>query len=142
MVGAPVQSEECYRVLIDQLPGTDQNRTAVKLMIRQSIPLCFDPMQQQSGKVVWHVRKQGTDLTLVGENIGGRRIVAKTVKVIGPKGVMASVTPAVVLGKSTMSWPLKGNIKAFGEGMNVKIEATIGEKVLESTGAIGGAGTP
>ncbi|GAA6203153.1 fimbria/pilus periplasmic chaperone [Aquicoccus sp. SU-CL01552] len=35
------QQRECYRVLIDQLPGTSQRNSAVKFTIRHSVPLCF-----------------------------------------------------------------------------------------------------
>ncbi|TDK53331.1 fimbrial biogenesis chaperone [Antarcticimicrobium luteum] len=39
---APVrQQRECYRVLIDQLPGDSQRNSAVKFTIRHSVPLCF-----------------------------------------------------------------------------------------------------
>lgn len=34
---------ECYRVLIDQLPGAGENGPTVKFTIRHSVPLCFVP---------------------------------------------------------------------------------------------------
>ena len=37
----PVRGQECYRVLVDQLPGPRQKNHAVKFTIRQSVPLCF-----------------------------------------------------------------------------------------------------
>lgn len=37
----PVRGQECYRVLVDRLPGREQAGQAVKLRIRQSLPLCF-----------------------------------------------------------------------------------------------------
>lgn len=37
----PIKGEECYRVLVDQLPGVDQNDQTVKFTIRHSVPLCF-----------------------------------------------------------------------------------------------------
>lgn len=39
---APVQGQECYRVLIDQLPDPNQSGVAVNFTIRHSIPLCFN----------------------------------------------------------------------------------------------------
>ncbi|TNC71318.1 fimbrial biogenesis chaperone [Rubellimicrobium roseum] len=38
---APVRDRECYRVLIDQLPGAQEDGVAVQLTIRHSLPLCF-----------------------------------------------------------------------------------------------------
>jgi len=41
---APVRGpRECYRVLIDQLPGTRKGGSAITFTIRHSVPLCFLP---------------------------------------------------------------------------------------------------
>lgn len=37
----PIVGEECYRVLVDQLPGASQEGQAVMFTIRHSVPLCF-----------------------------------------------------------------------------------------------------
>ncbi|MFU1477577.1 molecular chaperone [Roseovarius sp. C7] len=37
----PVRGQECYRVLIDRLPGKEQSGQDVKLRVRHSVPLCF-----------------------------------------------------------------------------------------------------
>ena len=39
--GAPQRGRECYRVLVDQLPGSRKDGSVVKFTIRHSIPLCF-----------------------------------------------------------------------------------------------------
>tara|TARA_R110002049_G_scaffold142277_2_gene304140 strand:- start:19421 stop:19810 length:390 start_codon:yes stop_codon:yes gene_type:complete len=36
-----VRGRECYRVLVDRLPGKEQSGQAVKLQVRHSVPLCF-----------------------------------------------------------------------------------------------------
>lgn len=36
-----VRGQECYRVLVDRLPGKEQSGQAVKLQVRHSVPLCF-----------------------------------------------------------------------------------------------------
>ncbi|UYV37052.1 fimbria/pilus periplasmic chaperone [Rhodobacteraceae bacterium D3-12] len=36
-----VRKRECYRVLVDRLPGREQSKKAVKLQVRHSVPLCF-----------------------------------------------------------------------------------------------------
>jgi len=40
--GKPVRGSECYRVLIDRLPAKAPDGQAVKLQVRQSVPLCFE----------------------------------------------------------------------------------------------------
>jgi fimbrial chaperone protein len=37
----PVTGQECYRVLVDQLPGPRERDDGVRFMLRHSIPLCF-----------------------------------------------------------------------------------------------------
>lgn len=36
-----VRGRECYRVLVDRLPGLEARGQAIKLKVRHSIPLCF-----------------------------------------------------------------------------------------------------
>ena len=36
-----VRGKECYRVLVDRLPGKEQSGQAVKLQVRHSVPMCF-----------------------------------------------------------------------------------------------------
>ena len=37
------RAEECYRVLVDQLPGESQRGQVVKFTVRHSVPVCFGP---------------------------------------------------------------------------------------------------
>lgn len=37
-----VRGRECYRVLIDRLPGVPKADEAVRLQVRHSVPLCFN----------------------------------------------------------------------------------------------------
>lgn len=41
VIKTPIRGEECYRVLVDQLPGDSQAGQAVMFTIRHSVPLCF-----------------------------------------------------------------------------------------------------
>jgi fimbrial chaperone protein len=38
-----VRAEECYRVLVDQLPGESQQGQVIKFTVRHSVPVCFGP---------------------------------------------------------------------------------------------------
>lgn len=135
---SPVIGEECYRVLVDQLPGAEQDAIAVKFAIRHSIPLCFDAAAQKRGVVDWRVRKRGKSLQLVGQNMGTRRIVAKDVIITGTNGAKVSLASAVVLGGSTMNWPLKGKLKGFEPGASFTLTAEIGGEDVTVTGKVSG----
>jgi fimbrial chaperone protein len=41
MASGPVSGEECYRVLVDQLPEARQGGQMVAFTLRHSVPLCF-----------------------------------------------------------------------------------------------------
>jgi fimbrial chaperone protein len=134
----PVLGEECYRVLVDQLPGAEQDKIAVKFAIRHSIPLCFDASTQKRSVVDWSLRKQGNTLVLTGHNIGTQRSLARDVVVTGPNGAKVNLGSAVVLGGSTMSWLLAGNLKGFASGADFTLKAKINSKEISYTGKISG----
>ena len=133
-----VAGEECYRVLVDQLPGAEQDGIAVKFALRHSIPLCFDAAKQKQGAVDWGLRRKGNALVLCGSNAGQRRVVAKNVKITGAGGASASLGSATVLGGGEMSWPLKGKLKGFTPGSAFTLTATINGKAVEVKGKVGG----
>lgn len=37
----PVKGRECYRILVDRLPGAAKSKQMIKLRVRHSIPMCF-----------------------------------------------------------------------------------------------------
>lgn len=135
---SPVVSEECYRILVDQLPGAEQDGIAVKFAIRHSIPLCFDSLRQKQGTVEWRLWRNGDALVLSGSNTGQSRVVATGVKVTGAGGAAASIGGATVLGGSTMSWPLKGKLKGFRPGSTFTLTATVNGEAVNITGKVGG----
>ena len=135
---APVAGEECYRVLVDQLPGAEQDGNAVQFAVRHSIPLCFDGPRQKQAPVVWSVRRKGNSVVLSGSNDGERRVVARDVKITGAGGASASLGAATVLGGSAMSWPLKGKLKGFKPGSAFTLTATVNGKTVEFRGEVGG----
>jgi fimbrial chaperone protein len=137
-VKSAVGEEECYRVLVDQLPGAEQDGIAVKFAIRHSIPLCFDAPKQKQGAVEWNLRRKGNALVLSGSNAGQRRAVARDVKITGAGGASAALGSATVLGGSTMSWPLKGKLKGLKPGSSFTLNATVNGQAVKITGEVGG----
>jgi fimbrial chaperone protein len=43
VAAGPVHGEECYRVLVDQLPSAREGGQMVGFTLRHSVPLCFGP---------------------------------------------------------------------------------------------------
>lgn len=133
---SPVVGEECYRVLLDQLPGASRDGAVVMLVVRHSIPLCFDAPKPLRGDVQWRVERKGDRLVLHGSNSGQRRALAKGVKISGAAGASASLGSATVLGGSSMSWPLTGNIKGFTPGSSFTLSAALNGKMVEVSGRV------
>ena len=69
----PVQGEESYRLLVDELPaaGTEQNKS-VKLVIRYSIPVFFSSNDSAAAKLTWSIEGRGGRGYLVAANAGDR----------------------------------------------------------------------
>lgn len=137
-VKSPVAGEECYRVLVDQLPGASQDGIAVKFALRQSIPLCFDAPKQKRGEMAWSLRREGKQWLLSASNSSQRRIVAKNVKISGAGGASARLGVAVVLGASDMSWPVTGQLKGLAPGSSFTVDAKIDNKDVQFKGKAGG----
>ncbi|MFN4142414.1 molecular chaperone [Aestuariivirga sp.] len=135
----PVSGEECYRVMVDQLPGAEQDGLAVKFALRHSIPLCFDGAKQKQGAIGWSLRREGGKLVLTGTNSGQRRVVASDLKILGPKGAPLALGPATVLGGSSMSWPIERAPAGLKPGARFTISATINGKTVEFDGKVGGS---
>jgi fimbrial chaperone protein len=134
---SPIAGEECYRVLLDQLPGASRDGAVVMLVVRHSIPLCFDSPKPLRGNVQWRIERKGDRLALHVSNSGERRAVAKGVKISGAGGASASLGSATVLGGSEMSWPLTGKIKGFTPGSSFTLTAALDGKMVEIKGKVG-----
>lgn len=137
-VKSPVIGEECYRVLVDQLPGASQDGIAVKFALRQSIPLCFDAPRQKPGNLDWSLSRSGKRWVLSVSNSGQHRVVAKDVRITGASAASARLGVAVVLGSSDMSWPLTGALKGLSPGSTFTVDARIDNKEVQFKGRVGG----
>lgn len=138
-VKSPVVGEECYRVLVDQLPAGERDSSTVQFAIRHNIPLCFDGAKQERGAVEWSLRRDGKGLVLFGSNSGQRRVLVKDLKITGTDGALALLDYAAVLGGGQASWALKGKLKNFAPGSAFTLTATINGKAVEVKGRVGGS---
>jgi len=71
----PVVGEESYRLMIDQLPDPkDRKPGTVNLLIRHSIPVFFSAIATTAPQLQWSVDRNGAQLTVVANNLGGSRV--------------------------------------------------------------------
>ena len=109
----PVQGEESYRLLVDELPasGAQQNKS-VKLVIRYSIPVFFDSDDSANAKLTWSIEGHGERSYLVAANTGDRHVRISALSIRRPGGKSISFGAGLagyVLGRSTMRWAAPGN---------------------------------
>jgi fimbrial chaperone protein len=123
----PLQGEESYRVIVDQLPrpGRQQNK-AVNLLIRQSIPVFFRSRELALPKVSWSMRSEAGRLIVSANNSGDERLRIASLKLRDSSGATLSFGNGLVgyvLGRSLMSWTAPTRIPTFGSVGSVSISA-------------------
>jgi fimbrial chaperone protein len=103
----PVEQEESYRLLLDELPDPAQQKGgAVSLVLRHSIPVFFMPAATSASKLSWSVKVTGGKVVLAVTNTGGRRVRLAGVRVSdGNRTVdFGAGLLGYALAGSTMSW--------------------------------------
>jgi len=115
---APVQTEETYPVIVDELPDASRGRAGtVTLIIRHSIPVFFRNAGAKAADVSWNLSQQGGSLLLTGKNNGDSRFRLSNVTIKQGTTKIGSRSGLVgyVLGGATMQWPV-GNAKSLSGG--------------------------
>ncbi|MBY8917085.1 molecular chaperone [Nitratireductor rhodophyticola] len=114
----PVQGEESYRVVVDELPDRARQRAGtVSLVVRHSIPVFFRSENAGAPQVAWSVSRSGATLMLVARNNGAGRLRLSDVRIsqgarrIGRRDGLVGY----VLGGATMQWPI-GSAGSVGGG--------------------------
>jgi fimbrial chaperone protein len=107
--GQPVRGEECYRVLVDQLPQPEPPRSGrVRLLLRYSVPVFFTTRDAPGAELRWSLRRHARGYTIAASNAGGqRRRVANLSLRSGAKTIAARRgLVGYVLAGATAIWPL------------------------------------
>jgi fimbrial chaperone protein len=133
----PVEDEEAYRLIVDQLPsGTKPRSGAVRLLMRYSIPVFFGQPDRSEPRVAWSVVQRDGKLIVSARNSGDSRLRVSQLVLRDAKGRQISFGEGLVgyaLGKSTMNWtaPARdkrfaatGRISVSGQGNNGPFDAT------------------
>lgn len=135
---APINGEESYRVLVDEVPVKGDTRDGnVKLVVRQSIPVFFRAPEATAPDVSWSVQKGAKGAMLVARNEGSSRLRIVDLLATQNGKALAKRDGLVgyVLGGSTMAFPL--GAKNLGGGA-VQIKATGDLGPIEAKAAVKG----
>jgi fimbrial chaperone protein len=104
----PVQIEETYRVMIDEIVDPSQRRAGtVTMAFRYSVPVFFLPSAAPKGDLVWSLEKRNGRVFVSATNTGGRRIRVADLTASGPQGKPVTVAKGLagyVLARSSKSW--------------------------------------
>lgn len=123
----PIQGEESYRVIVDQLPrAVGRQRGTVNLLVRQSIPAFFRGREISRPEVSWAFRTEAGKLTVVTRNAGDERLRIANLRLKDSTGATLSFGNGLlgyVLGRSSMSWTTLKYPQGFGSGGSISVTA-------------------
>jgi fimbrial chaperone protein len=123
----PVEGEESYRLMVDQLPDlSKQQNGAVNLLVRYSIPVFFGAADKKSPAVVWSFAVKGDKLTLQARNNGDRRLRISVLNLRDANGrtiTFGNGLAGYALGQSTKSWTAPANARGFALNGSASISA-------------------
>ena len=123
----PVQGEESYRVVVDQLPQPQNQRArTINLLVRQSIPVFFRARQILTAVVSWSLAYDGDKLIVTARNDGEERLRIASLQLRNSAGKTINFGNGLLgyaLGRSSMSWIAPGNARDFGTVGPVSISA-------------------
>lgn len=113
----PVSGEESYRLLVDQLPEPNQQKTSmIHFLVRQSIPVFFGTPQRSEAAATWSIVADGKTASIVVNNTGETRERISALRIHMPNGETISLGNGLVgyaLGRSTMKWALRTSARQF-----------------------------
>ena len=123
---APVQQEESYRVLVDQLPDAATGTgPQLALAVRHSVPVFISPAGAAPPQVSWTARRVGNTLSVVASNSGGRRMKISSLQLRDSSGGALDRTGLVgyVLAGGTNTFTFDVG-SGFAAGSNLTITGT------------------
>jgi fimbrial chaperone protein len=121
---APIEGEDSYRLVIDQLPeARDSGKAVVSILLRQVLPVFFSNGARAAPAVTWSIARRGGQSLLVANNAGDRRLRVGKVTLAGHGGsvTMGGSLLGYVLAHSQMSWTIPARSGGFAIGSAVAI---------------------
>ena len=126
-----VQSEESYRLLVDELPNAGGRKAGtVVLVVRHSIPVFFSRPDAAEATTRWQVTAKAGGYQLTAVNSGARRLKISNLSLSAGSKSVAQRDGLIgyVLGKSTVSWfiPAQGGKRASGSSLTITADSEAG----------------
>lgn len=136
----PAQTEETYRLLVDQLPKPVTAKGAnISFLMRYSIPVFFGSPEAAPAELTWDAEIKDGKLTITASNSGDRRVRLTGLKVTGPTGPLTQSEglAGYVLAGATNTIAITKVPKGLGPGSTVKVAANTESGPVQGTIRIG-----
>jgi fimbrial chaperone protein len=120
----PVESEESYRLIVDEVPQPAKNAKAVSFAIQYSVPVFFTNTKGDQ-QLTWNARLNKGQLVVAASNSGTRRAKLSQMQLKLPDGSVATVAEGLagyVLPGSSRTWVAKP--RTLKNGSKILIVAT------------------
>ena len=129
----PVQGEESYRLLVDEIPQKKRAGSGVTFALRYSIPVFFKQAGATPPRLSWSASVRNGQLTLRAANAGQSHDKISKLRVVvnGRTHTLFNGLAGYVLGKSTRAWTTrlkarKGAVITIkGQGLNGPFAAKV-----------------
>ena len=134
----PVQAEETYRLVVDELPKPVKAQEAgVGFTVRYSIPVFFSKPGLDA-TLSWKASYVGGQLVLQADNTGGRRVRVASLKIssAGKTIKVGEGLAGYVLGQSARKWLVRGAAKAIAPGSTITITAQGDNGPIQATAKV------
>jgi fimbrial chaperone protein len=118
----PVEGEEDYRLVIDELPNAPRRTGTVAVVVRHVIPMFFHQSDLGPAHVEWNLLRGRQGYVLQGKNRGATYLRVATVSVADKAGTSISFGKGLlgyILPGSTMQWPAAVSTRNFAPGKTV-----------------------
>jgi fimbrial chaperone protein len=123
----PIEAEESYRLLIDELPDQKiQSNRVINLILRYSIPVFFRPADAEAAKLTWSIEQRNGKVQVSAANDGDRhvRLAGLAIRDRNGAGVsFGSGLTGYVLGHSRMHWVAPAATRKLALDSSVVISA-------------------
>ncbi|CAN7582501.1 fimbrial biogenesis chaperone [Pararhizobium sp. LjRoot238] len=120
----PVQGEEDYRLVIDELPAAPRRTGTVAVVVRHVVPLFFHQGDLGPADVEWSLLRGPHSYVLQGRNRGETYMRAASITVADGAGRSLPFGRGLlgyVLPGSTMQWPSGIPARGFAPGATVTV---------------------
>lgn len=125
-VKQPVQGEESYRLVVDELPDPSRRQAGtVTLVVRHSIPVFFAQPDAPGASPTWSVERRRGGYVVTVRNDGAKRLKVSNLALSSGGTVVAQREGLIgyVLGNSSVSWFVPGTGRGGASGGSVTITA-------------------